>query len=54
MLIEIAAGILGIWVFVYVMERMEKKSKQLALLLCCFFLGGYFVFQFLAALWAAA
>ena len=53
-LTEIAAGILGIYVFVYVMERMERKSRQLALLLCLFFLGGYFVFMFLIPLLEAA
>lgn len=48
MLSEIAATVLGIYVFCYVVERMEDKSRLNALVISGIFVVGYLATRFLS------
>ena len=48
MLSEIAATVLGIYVFYYVVERMEDKTRLNALVISGIFVVGYLATRFLS------
>ena len=48
MLTEIALLILGIWVFVYIVERMERNSRTAAIILSFIAVVVKLVWEFLA------
>ena len=48
MLTEIALLVLGIWIFVYIVERMKGNSRIAAIILSVIVVVGKLVWEFLA------